>query len=214
MTAIILTLALIVLTAVCTLLIFRKKDKPNSESVRSVIMEGIQSVSELATIRRNFQSIVTYSDSRKIPGLKINIPGTSRKFMLKYNGTIVCGCDLSKVKVSDSYGSNRVKITLPKSEVLDIYADLQSLEVYDQTAGIFTSVKLEDQNREITADLEKVKAHELENGLLELSDSNVKHILSSVIAPTGILADVVFADETQILQADAQPVQIPAKITE
>ena len=214
MTAIILTLALIVLTAVCTLLIFRKKDKPNSESVRSVIMEGIQSVSELATIRRNFQSIVTYSDSRKIPGLKINIPGTSRKFMLKYNGTIVCGCDLSKVKVSDSYGSNRVKITLPKSEVLDIYADLQSLEVYDQTAGIFTSVKLEDQNREITADLEKVKAHELENGLLELSDSNVKHILSSVIAPTGILADVVFADETQILQADAQHVQIPAKTTE
>ena len=214
MTAIILTLALIVLTAVCTLLIFRKKDKPNSESVRSVIMEGIQSVSELATIRRNFQSIVTYSDSRKIPGLKINIPGTSRKFMLKYNGTIVCGCDLSKVKVSDSYGSNRVKITLPKSEVLDIYADLQSLEVYDQTAGIFTSVKLEDQNREITADLEKVKAHELENGLLELSDSNVKHILSSVIAPTGILADVVFADETQILQADALPVQIPAKTTE
>ncbi len=177
-------------------------------------MEGIQSVSELATIRRNFQSIVTYSDSRKIPGLKINIPGTSRKFMLKYNGTIVCGCDLSKVKVSDSYGSNRVKITLPKSEVLDIYADLQSLEVYDQSAGIFTSVKLEDQNREITADLEKVKAHELENGLLELSDSNVKHILSSVVAPTGILADVVFADETPKLQADATPAQIPAKTTE
>ena len=211
---IILTLALVIMSAVMTLLIFRKKDKPNSESVRSVIMDGIKNVSELATVRRSFQSIVTFSDSRKIPGLNVNIPGTSRKFMLKYNGTIVCGCDLTKIKVSETYGSDRVKITLPHAEVLDIYADFQSLEVYDQSAGIFSRVKLEDQNREITADLEKVKAHELENGLLELADGNVKQILSSVVAPTGVLADIVFADETPKLSGTSTPLQLAAKTSD
>ena len=210
----ILILALVVMTAVCTLLIFRKSPKNSTESVRSVIMDGIQNVSELATIRRNFQSIVTFSDSKKIPGLNINIPGTSRKFIIKYNGTIVCGCDLTKVKVSEGDSTGRVKITLPKSEILDVYADFGSLEVYDQSAGIFTSVKLEDQNREITADLDNVKAKELENGILELSDGNVKHILESVVAPTGVLADVVFTDEKPKLSAAASPLQIAAKLTD
>ncbi|MBQ7544747.1 MAG: DUF4230 domain-containing protein [Synergistaceae bacterium] len=195
MTAIILILALVISVAINTMLIFRKKPKPEPESVRTTILEGIRSVSELATVRRDFQSIVTFSSSKKIPGLAWTIPGTTRKFMLRYNGTIVCGCDLTQVKVSEGYG-DRVRITLPKSEILDMYADLQSLEVYDQSAGIFTSVKLEDQNREITADLERVREHELKNGLLELSDGNVRKILSSVVAPTGMLADVVFTDGT------------------
>ena len=207
----ILTLALIVLTAVCTLLIFRKKSGPNTESVRSVIMDGIMNVSELATIRRNFQSIVTFSDSKKIPGLNLNIPGTTRKFMLKYNGTIVCGCDLTKVKVSEG-GTDRVKITLPRSEILDVYADFNSLEVYDQSAGLFTSVKLEDQNREITADLEQVKANEIQNGILELADGNVKHILESVVVPKGMLADIVFTDEPEKLSSSTSPLTIPAKL--
>ena len=208
MTAIILILALIISIALNTMLIFRKKEKPEPLNVKTTILEGIKSVSELATVRRDFQSIVTFSSSTKIPGLSWTIPGTTRKFMLRYNGTIVCGCDLTKVRVSEGYGE-RVRITLPKSQILDMYADLQSLEVYDQTAGIFTSVKLEEQNREIAADLERVKEHELKNGLLELSDGNVKKILASVVAPTGMLADIVFTDGSNTL-AGSSTLQLAA----
>ena len=208
MTTIIVVLMLVISIAIYTLLIFRKKNKPAPESVRHTILEGIKNVSELATVRQNFQSIVTFSSSKKIPGLNISLPGTTRKFMLKYNGTIVCGCDLTKAKVSEGYG-DRMRIVLPKSEVLDAYADMQSLEVYDQSAGIFTSVKLEEQNREIAADIEKIKAHELQNGLLELSDVNVKKILASVVAPTGMLADIVFTDGSHTLSGNS-PHQLEA----
>ena len=208
MTTIIVVLMLIISIAINTLLIFRKKNKPAPESVRHTILEGIKNVSELATVRQTFQSIVTFSSSKKIPGLNISLPGTTRKFMLKYNGTIVCGCDLTKAKVSEGYG-DRMRIVLPKSEVLDAYADMQSLEVYDQSAGIFTSVKLEEQNREIAADIEKIKAHELQNGLLELSDVNVKKILASVVAPTGMLADIVFTDGSHTLSGNS-PHQLEA----
>ena len=207
MPTIIIILVLVISIAINTLLIFRKKDKPEKEAVRSTILEGIRSVSELATVRQNFQSIVTFESSKKIPGLAWTIPGTKRKFMLKYNGTIVCGCDLTKVKLTEGYG-DRMRIILPRSQVLDVYADMQSLEVYDQSAGIFTSVKLEDQNREISADLEKVKTHELQNGILELSDQNVKKILASVVAPTGMLADIVFTDGTHTLSGNSAPLQL------
>ncbi|MBQ3456773.1 MAG: DUF4230 domain-containing protein, partial [Synergistaceae bacterium] len=179
--AIALVLALAVSITVNVMLVMRKKANQN-RSVRTTILSGIENVSELASIRERFQSIVSFSDGVKIPGLNMNFPGTTRKFMLKYYGTIVCGCDLSKAKVSERFDVNRVRITLPHSEILDIYADVHSFEVYDQSAGIFTSVKLEDQNREVNADLEKVKAHELEKGILTHSDENVRKILTSVVA--------------------------------
>ena len=190
--AIALVLALVVSITVNVMLMMMRKKVNQNRSVRTMILSGIQNVSELATIRERFQSIVTFSDGIKIPGLNMNIPGTTRKFMLKYYGTIVCGCDLSKAQVSERFDINRVRITLPESEILDTYADVQSFEVYDQSAGIFTRVKLEDQNREVNADLEKVKAHELKQGILKRSDENVRKILGSVVASVGMEAEIVF----------------------
>ena len=208
--AIALVLALAVSITVNVMLVLRKKANQN-RSVRTTILSGIENVSELATIRERFQSIVSFSEGVKIPGLNMNFPGTTRKFMLKYYGTIVCGCDLSKAKVSERFDVNRVRITLPHSEILDIYADVHSFEVYDQSAGIFTSVKLEDQNREVNADLEKVKVHELEKGILTHSDENVRKILTSVVASTGMEAEIIFTGvERSELPRSEQVIQLEA----
>lgn len=208
--AIVLVLALIVSITVNVMLVLRKKVNQN-RSVRTAILSGIENVSELATIRERFQSIISFADGVKIPGLNINFPGTTRKFMLKYYGTIVCGCDLSKAKVSERFDVNRVRITLPHSEILDAYADVHSFEVYDQHSGIFTSIKLDDQNREVNADLEKVKAHELEKGILAHSDDNVRKILTSVVASTGMEAEIIFTDEKRAeLHGNESMIQLEA----
>ncbi len=208
--AIALVLALAVSITVNVMLVLRKKVNQN-RSVRTAILSGIENVSELATIRERFQSIISYSDGMKIPGLNMNFPGTTRKFMLKYYGTIVCGCDLSKAKISERFDVNRVRITLPHSEVLDVYADVHSFEVYDQHSGIFTSIKLDDQNREVNSDLEKVKAHELEKGILAHSDENVRKILTSVVASTGMEAEIVFTDnERAQLPGNEEVIQLEA----
>ena len=195
--AIAVTLALVISIALNVILFTRSKTPSinQNRSVRETILSGITHVSELATIRESFQSIVTFEDGKKIPFINMNFPGTTKKFMLKYSGTVVCGCDLSKAQVSERYGTNKVQITLPRSEVLDAYADVHSFEVYDQSAGIFTSVKLEDQNREVEADLEKVKIHSVQNGILAHSDENVRKILTSVVASTGMQAEIIFNEK-------------------
>lgn len=202
----------LVISIVLNVLLFMRKRINQNRSIRSTILSGIKSVSELATVRAQFQSIVAFSDGVKIPWLDVNLPGTTKKFMLKYYGTIVCGCDLSKAQVSDRFDVNRIRITLPHSKILDVYADVNSFEVYDQSAGIFTSVKLEDQNREVNADLEKVKAHELQNGILEQSDNNVRKILTSVVASTGMEAEISFTDDENLALIDtsAKTLQLEA----
>jgi len=210
--AIAVTLALVVSIALNVMFFMRRTPSASlNHSVRSTILSGIENVSELATIRESFQSIVTFEDGKKIPFINMKFPGTTKKFMLKYSGTIVCGCDLSKAQVSEPYAGDKIRITLPESEILDVYADIHSFEVYDQSAGIFTSVKLEDQNREVNSDLEKIKIHSVENGILAHADENVRKILTSVAASTGMQAEIFFTENKKPFLENHEILQLNAE---
>ena len=197
---------LLVLSIVLNVLLLTRKrgHAARKRSVRSAILMGIQNVNELATVRERFQSIVSFSESKPLPFLGINLPGTTRKFMMRYAGAIVCGNDLSKIDISERFAVNRVRLVVPRSRILDIYADIHSFEVYDQQAGLFTSVRLEDQNREVTADLEEMRQNALRSGILSQADENARQILTSIVAATGMEAEVVFDDgEREVLRLGA-----------
>ena len=176
----------------------RHKAPEQNRSVRTAVLQGIQDVNELASVRERFQSIVTFSEGWEVPLLGFNFPGTTRRFMMRYSGTIVCACDLSAADVSERFDVNRVRIAVPHSRITDVYADVHSFEVYDQSAGIFTSIRLEDQNREVAADLEEVRRHALNNGILKQADENARRILTSVVAATGMEAEIIFTDESAV----------------
>ena len=96
-------------------------------------------------------------------------------------------------------------MVVPRSRILDIYADIQSFEVYDQQAGLFTSIRLEDQNREVTADLEEMRQNALKSGILSQADENTRRILTSIVATTGMEAEIVFDDgEGEVLRLETQ----------
>lgn len=198
---------LLVLSVVLNVLLLTRKKNPaaRKKSVRSAILQGIQNVNELATVRERFQSIVSFSDGKQMPFLGFCLPGTTRKFIMRYAGVIVCGNDLSKLNISERFAVNRVRVVVPRSRILDIYADIQSFEVYDQQAGLFTSIRLEDQNREVTADLEEMRQNALKSGILSQADENARRILTSIVATTGMEAEIVFDDgEGEVLRLETQ----------
>ena len=198
---------LLVLSVVLNVLLLTRKKNPaaRKKSVRSAILQGIQNVNDLATVRERFQSIVSFSDGKQMPFLGFCLPGTTRKFIMRYAGVIVCGNDLSKLNISERFAVNRVRVVVPRSRILDIYADIQSFEVYDQQAGLFTSIRLEDQNREVTADLEEMRQNALKSGILSQADENTRRILTSIVATTGMEAEIVFDDgEGEVLRLETQ----------
>ena len=201
---------LLVLSVVLNVLLLTRKKNPaaRKKSVRSAILQGIQNVNELATVRERFQSIVSFSDGKQMPFLGFCLPGTTRKFIMRYAGVIVCGNDLSKINISERFAVNRVRVVVPRSRILDIYADIQSFEVYDQQAGLVTSIRLEDQNREVAADLEEMRQNALKSGILSHADENTRRILTSIVAATGMEAEIVFDDgEGEVLRLGTQDVK-------
>ena len=177
------------------------------QTVRSIILTKLQNVKELAMVRSNFQSVVHFEEAKKVFGHEV--PGTMRKFMLSYTGTVVCGCDLNKVNVGNSFfNRNHLQITLPQSRIFDIYPDLSTVKLHDQDAGIFADdIKIEDQNREITADLQDVKQRLINEGILQKSNDNVQQLVRSITAPLGIEAVIAF-DNTEQLNGQSEPLRL------
>ncbi|MDR1649790.1 MAG: DUF4230 domain-containing protein, partial [Synergistaceae bacterium] len=105
---IIVTLLLVASVALNVWLFKRKSKGGRQRSAHSTLLRGIQNVRELATVRQCFQSIVMYEDNRALLGL--TLPGTARKFILKYSGMLVCGNDLSKIHISERFSINRVRM--------------------------------------------------------------------------------------------------------
>lgn len=181
----------------------RRKSNPviknSTHSAHSTLIQGIKNVKELATLRQHFQSVVIFKDSKPLFGFPL--PGTERKFILKYGGVITCGNDLENIHITERFAVNHIRIVVPRSKILDLYADMKSIQVYDQKAGIFTSIKLCDQNREIAANLEEVRQDATKGDILRRADENARAVLTSLAASLGMEAEVIFDDR----DTDAEP---------
>ena len=199
--SVIVTLLLVASIAVNVWLL-RRKSNTGAQSTRSTLIQGIKDVRELATLRQHFQSVVIFKDSKALFGL--SLPGTERKFILKYGGVITCGNDLENIQITERFAVNRVRLVVPHSKILDIYADMKSVQVYDQSAGLFTSLELRDQNREIANNLEEVRQDALVSDVLRRADENTRAVLTSLAASLGMEAEVIFdACEAETEQAAA-----------
>jgi len=162
-----------------------RSEQMNFEQLQSVIYEDIRDVCELALVRENFKSVVSVDVDKKLPFFGVHIPGTSRKFLMDYSGTIVCGFDLTGVNISRD--GNKVKIFLPQSKILDIYADVNSFKIHMQDAGILAAnIKLEEQNEWVAADVKEHGRHAIQKGLLNRANENARQLLLSRIEHRGL----------------------------
>ena len=159
----------------------RNSKQSDFEQVQSIIYEEVKNVCELTLIRKNFNSHVSIDTNKKIPLINVSMPGTSRKFFMDYSGTIVCGFDLSEVKILRD-GINKIKIILPPSKILDAYANVHSFRIHMQDAGIFAeNIQIEEQNKKVAADVETQKQIAIQEGLLIKADENICQLLMSRI---------------------------------
>lgn len=122
-----------------------KEDQMTYEQLQSIVYEEIKDVCELALVRENFKSVVSIDVDKKLPFFDVHIPGTSQKFLMDYSGTIVCGFDLSGVKISrDGALSNKVKVY---SSAEQNFGHLRRCEFFQRSFARRGTFSVEYQNR-------------------------------------------------------------------
>ena len=180
--------------ALVYLLLQRKQDKNSSnntmnmQQIQTIVYDEICDICELALVKKKFTSEISIDADKKIPLFGVHMPGTTRKFLMKYSGTITCGFDLSKVQVLPNEGlGNKLKIYLPQCKILELYADVSSFKILNQDAGIFAeNIKIEEQNAWVSEDVAEQGRRAVNEDLLERADNNAKQLLWSRIYNRGL----------------------------
>ena len=123
-------LALVGTTGAAVYFFMKSRRNDSFQQMQTIISEEMRSVRELVMVRDNFTSEVPFADDRKIPYFNVHMPGSDRKFLMSYSGTITCGCDLDQIRfVRDG---NRVEIIVPPSRIIDAYSDVNSFKIHYQ----------------------------------------------------------------------------------
>lgn len=145
------------------------------------IKNTFEHTAELATEEYHFSNADKYQQKDKqLFGL--SIPLTGKFFILTYSGTVTAGIrHFDQAKVSLSPAGKKVKIVLPRVEILSTHIDTDSVEVLDETKNIFNQISVKDVTSFQSKAEKEARKNAKSNGLLQRSEQRAKELVRSQV---------------------------------
>ena len=101
------------------------------------ILQQVQTLSELVTVKYTLQKVVVFEDPKYWAGI---IPLGENRLTLLAQGIVKAGVDLSQLTEDDIRVANRgITLTLPKPVVLESHLEERSTQVLDWRTGLLRS---------------------------------------------------------------------------
>lgn len=144
------------------------------------IQEQLRAVSELVTQ----QYIYTNADRGEYNKTWLwgwDMPFSDKSLLVKYDGTIKAGIDLSDVQVDVNEDTRTVTVTLPGSKVTDNNVPQNTILVYETRDGLFNKVTIDDSNALISKGKEAMEAKAIERGLLDEADKQAQTLIRTFL---------------------------------
>lgn len=177
------TIFLICLAIVTGLFFYFKSLVTKETSILSdTVEEQVSKILELSTVKYNYTNVVSYKDNKKFN--EMNIPFTSKGFLIKYSGYIKAGIDLETVEVNVKDKKN-VEIVLDKPKVFDNVINEEDVYVYDERESIFNQLKIEDLYDVLVKEKKNMEEEVINKGLLKEAQKNAEEILNSFLQNMG-----------------------------
>ena len=178
----ILVFLLIALIAVHFFFFIKKFIGLNKEERVDNLKASIEDIGDLVTVEYNYTDILTYKDSLTLMDMKI--PFTDKSYIIKYNGYIKAGVDLSKAVVKDIKETS-VELDVPVATITDSVLDEKSMVILDQKNNIFNPLDLGDYQDTLKKELNARELKAKKDGLLERAQDNADKILRKLLQGLG-----------------------------
>lgn len=166
---------------------------------KSVFLERIQDLNELATAEAYTKVIIDRQDNELFgQSIGLNLPGTKRQLIVVIPGVIKAGVDLSTLEKKDlrvNEAGKSVDITLPKPKFLggaEIFFD--KVDVYSQSgvfrgeANIEEAYDLADEAKEL------IRKESTAQGVLDTAQKNAEQTLREMFALAGYDVTIEFKE--------------------
>lgn len=175
-------------------LVNRPQPSP-SVDVQSLVIQQIQSASDLTTAVYSMQAVVPTRQDAEIAGLVI---GTTKLLYVAY-GEVRAGVDLSQVTAENvRVEGDRIRLLLPPPRILTSQIDVNRSKVYDYDRGFLnlgpdTAPLLQSQAQQEA--LQQIVAAACNDGLLGKASDRARLVVSQLLKTAGY----------QTVQVDSQP---------
>lgn len=182
--AIILLLLILLIACGCFIggVIFQN-NQPQEEVIPTInsiqIVNDIQSIGELATIKYIYTDIGKFENSQQFKGY--DIPLTTKSFILSWNGTIKAGVDTKEITINVNENNKTILVHISKAKILSHETDENSVEIFDENNNIFNPITLEDYNSFFAESKLEMEQRALDNGLLDEAIENAKNVISQIL---------------------------------
>lgn len=142
--------------------------------------QQLYTIQELSVVEYHYTNMGKFENQVDFYGWEV--PFTTKRFILSYDGTIKAGMDLKEAKVDVDNAAHRVTILLPKSEILSHEILEDSIEVFDETKNIFNHITIEDYTGFTLEQKQVIEQKAMEEGLLTLADEKAKEAVETFLA--------------------------------
>ncbi|MDQ4042976.1 MAG: DUF4230 domain-containing protein [Actinomycetota bacterium] len=158
-------------------------EEPARTTTSPVVVEGIQELDRLATVRWTESVVVT----RESGGTRLEQVLTGERVLLVATGEVEAGVDLAEMDEDDvRVDGDRVTIDLPEPQILSSSLDEERTRVYDRDQGLLNlgadDVLVQEARRD--AEAEVVSTAE-ENGILETAERNAEESIRAFVTTLG-----------------------------
>ncbi len=159
------------------------EDQPAKTTTSPVVVEGIQDLDQLATVRWRESAVIT----RQSGGSQFEQFFTGEKVLLVAAGDVEAGVDLSKIGRDDvRVNGDEVTIRLPDPEILSASLDEDKTRIYDRDFGLLNFHPDDDLVEEARGKAEeKVEAAARDNGVLDQAENNAEDSIRAFVKSLG-----------------------------
>lgn len=169
----------------------------------TTIIRQVRALSRLETAFYTVEQVVTAESGQDALAFLFG-----DRLLLVAHGQVVAGVDLGRIEDGDITvtADDRVMVVLPPAEVFLVALDSQGTYVYDRDTGLL------GMNPDLEADARRVAEEQilnaaLEDGILEMADTNARVYLEQLITAFGF-QEVVFVQATPTPTPPLLPVTI------
>jgi hypothetical protein len=158
-------------------------EEPARTTTSPVVVEGIQELDRLATVRWTESVVIT----RESGGTQLEQFLTGERVLLVATGEVEAGVDLAEMDEDDvRVDCDRVTVDLPEPQVLSSSLDEERTRVYDRDRGLLNLGADEVLVQEARQDAEaEVVTTAEENGILETAERNAEESIRAFVTTLG-----------------------------
>ena len=159
------------------------EEQPARTTTSPVVVEGIQDLNQLATVRWRESVVVT----RQSGGTELERFLTGEKVLLVATGDVEAGVNLASLGRDDvQVDGKKVTIRLPKPEVLSTSLDEDKTRVYDRDFGLLNLRPDDDLVEEARAEaVDRIEQSARDEDILDQANQNAENSIRAFVTSLG-----------------------------